>query len=258
MISHEWFRSSGGGDGVASHVALRALCRSGLPRPTNPDRCGTGSRSGQSRDGVGAGALCETERMSRKALPCNSRGNSAAMSRSGRNPLERRGIKRGRSRPCCGELRCRLIVSTSWKRTITFSDPRRSLIAPMTAQQSRTPKSFRTGKRSRFGITPALSLVSTPRTEGRTFGWAIAVAGAGLLRFALMRVLYPVRLQRQARQPSGPMDEFPDVAISGATRRRVGPVTELDRPETARPIPRPSLLALRVGEGLTPFGGVGH
>ena len=51
MISHEWFRSSGGGDGVASHVALRALCRSGLPRPTNPDRCGTGSRSGQSRDG---------------------------------------------------------------------------------------------------------------------------------------------------------------------------------------------------------------
>jgi hypothetical protein len=103
--------------------------RSGLPRPTNPDRCGTGSRSGQSRGGVGAGALCETERMSRKVLPCNSRGNSAAMSRGGRNPLERRSIKRGRSRPCCGELRRRLIASTSWKRTITFSDPRRSLIA---------------------------------------------------------------------------------------------------------------------------------
>jgi hypothetical protein len=205
---------------------------------------------------VGVGALCETERMSRKALPCNSRGNSAAMSRSGRNPLERRGIKRGRSRPCCGELRYRLIASTSWKRTITFSDPRRSLIAPMTAQQSRTPKSFRRGKRSRFGITPALSLVSTPRTEGRTSGWAIAMAG--LLRFALMRVLYPVRLQRQARQPSGPVDEFPGVAISGATRRRVGPVTELDRPETARPIPRPPLLALCVDERLTPFGGVGH
>jgi hypothetical protein len=67
--------------------------------------------------------------MSRKVLPCNIRGNSAAMSRGGRNPLERRSIKRGRSRPCCGELRRRLIASTSWKRTITFSDPRRSLIA---------------------------------------------------------------------------------------------------------------------------------
>jgi hypothetical protein len=53
----------------------------------------------------------------------------------------------------------------------------------MTAHQSRTPKGFWTGE-----LTPALSLVSTPTTEGRTSGW---VAGAGLLRFALMRVLYP-------------------------------------------------------------------
>jgi hypothetical protein len=102
---------------------------------------------------VGVGALCETERMSRKALPCNSGGNSAAMSRS-RNPLERRGIKRGRSRTCCGECDADLSHLCPGKGRSHSADPRRSLIAPMTAQQSRTPKSFRRGKRSRFGSRP--------------------------------------------------------------------------------------------------------
>jgi hypothetical protein len=101
---------------------------------------------------------------------------------------------------------CRLIASMSWKRTITFSRPATVIDCPDDSAAIENAKELPEGQAIEVWITPALSLVSTPRTEGRTSGSAIAVAG--LLRSALMRVLYPVRLQRQARQPLGPVDEY--------------------------------------------------